>query len=117
MSVPTAISEMSVFCNLGRTPWVYRAFSYQRLLADAEKGPTPSVWKRLHMALYAAYGLVVMHVALGVMQNDRNPFIPDGERAEDRRNIGQHMPAAQEIHRSEERRVGKECRSRWSPYH
>src|SRR6266567_1816552 len=37
---------------------------------------TPSVWKRLHMALYVAYGLVVMHVALGVMQNDRNPFIP-----------------------------------------
>jgi len=30
---------MSVFCNLGRTPWVYRAFSYQRLFADAEKGP------------------------------------------------------------------------------
>ena len=22
-----------------------------------------------------------------------------------------------DIHRSEERRVGKECRSRWSPYH
>src|SRR5260370_34168017 len=32
-------SEMSVFCNLGRAPWVYRAFSYQRLFADAEKGP------------------------------------------------------------------------------
>jgi len=25
--------------------------------------------------------------------------------------------AAPELHRSEERRVGKECRSRWSPYH
>ena len=25
--------------------------------------------------------------------------------------------AFQEIARSEERRVGKECRSRWSPYH
>ena len=25
--------------------------------------------------------------------------------------------AAGNIHRSEERRVGKECRSRWSPYH
>ena len=25
--------------------------------------------------------------------------------------------ACQEEHRSEERRVGKECRSRWSPYH
>ena len=22
-----------------------------------------------------------------------------------------------DVHRSEERRVGKECRSRWSPYH
>ena len=26
---------------------------------------TPPVWKALHMALYGAYGLVVMHVALG----------------------------------------------------
>jgi nitrite reductase/ring-hydroxylating ferredoxin subunit/DMSO/TMAO reductase YedYZ heme-binding membrane subunit len=37
---------------------------------------TPPVWKGLHMALYAAYGLVVMHVALGVMQDDRGPLIP-----------------------------------------
>src|SRR2546426_10968681 len=29
---------------------------------------------------------------------------------------GRHVVAAVE-HRSEERRVGKECRSRWSPYH
>ena len=27
------------------------------------------------------------------------------------------MLAAEEEYRSEERRVGKECRSRWSPYH
>src|SRR3712207_8417546 len=26
-------------------------------------------------------------------------------------------PRAVPVHRSEERRVGKECRSRWSPYH
>ena len=26
-------------------------------------------------------------------------------------------PRVMEIKRSEERRVGKECRSRWSPYH
>jgi nitrite reductase/ring-hydroxylating ferredoxin subunit/DMSO/TMAO reductase YedYZ heme-binding membrane subunit len=32
------------------------------------------VWKALHMALYVAYGVVVMHVALGVMQGDRTPF-------------------------------------------
>src|SRR2546426_12824801 len=27
------------------------------------------------------------------------------------------IPRRQPSHRSEERRVGKECRSRWSPYH
>jgi nitrite reductase/ring-hydroxylating ferredoxin subunit/DMSO/TMAO reductase YedYZ heme-binding membrane subunit len=37
---------------------------------------TPPLWKALHMALYVAYGLTVMHVALGVMQDDRNPLIP-----------------------------------------
>ena len=33
---------------------------------------SPPVWKSLDMALYVAYGLVVMHVALGVMQYDRD---------------------------------------------
>jgi nitrite reductase/ring-hydroxylating ferredoxin subunit/DMSO/TMAO reductase YedYZ heme-binding membrane subunit len=37
---------------------------------------TPRVWKFLHMGLYAAYGLVVMHVALGHVQDDRTPWIP-----------------------------------------
>jgi nitrite reductase/ring-hydroxylating ferredoxin subunit/DMSO/TMAO reductase YedYZ heme-binding membrane subunit len=37
---------------------------------------TPPVWKGLHMALYVAYGLIVMHVALGIMQGDSNPLIP-----------------------------------------
>lgn len=36
----------------------------------------PPVWKALHMAVYVAYGLVTMHVALGLMQNDRNPLVP-----------------------------------------
>ena len=36
----------------------------------------PPVWKWLHMTIYVAYGLVVMHVALGIMQYDRNPLIP-----------------------------------------
>jgi nitrite reductase/ring-hydroxylating ferredoxin subunit/DMSO/TMAO reductase YedYZ heme-binding membrane subunit len=36
----------------------------------------PRAWKAMHMAIYAAYGLVVMHVALGIMQFDRNPLIP-----------------------------------------
>lgn len=37
---------------------------------------TPRIWKALHMALYLAYGVLVMHVALGVMQEDRRLFIP-----------------------------------------
>ena len=36
-------------------------------------------------------------------------------------NIQNRMPqlcvSAEQVARSEERRVGKECRSRWSPYH
>jgi len=31
--------------------------------------------------------------------------------------IGGRAPVAVDVRRSEERRVGKECRSRWSPYH
>src|SRR2546430_3673524 len=31
--------------------------------------------------------------------------------------IGNPRPFHQAVFRSEERRVGKECRSRWSPYH
>jgi nitrite reductase/ring-hydroxylating ferredoxin subunit/DMSO/TMAO reductase YedYZ heme-binding membrane subunit len=37
---------------------------------------TPRVWKFLHMALYVAYGLVVLHVALGHMQDERSPLVP-----------------------------------------
>jgi nitrite reductase/ring-hydroxylating ferredoxin subunit/DMSO/TMAO reductase YedYZ heme-binding membrane subunit len=36
----------------------------------------PRAWKTIHMALYVAYAMVVMHVALGIMQYDRNPLIP-----------------------------------------
>ena len=37
---------------------------------------TPSVWKGLHMAVYGAYGVLAMHVALGVMQSRHSPLIP-----------------------------------------
>ena len=37
---------------------------------------SPRIWKSLHMALYVAYGLVVMHVALGIMQYERTSLIP-----------------------------------------
>jgi len=37
---------------------------------------TPRAWKALHMGLYAAYGLVVIHVALGAMQSERSVLVP-----------------------------------------
>src|SRR5262245_30858464 len=103
---------------------------------------TPPVWKGLHMALYVAYGLVVMHVALGAMQYDHNPFIAAmlasgfgwvtllhlvagwRERAGDRASacgsdswlaVGPPLSIPDKgarIVRSEERRVGKGCRER-----
>lgn len=33
---------------------------------------SPKVWKTLHMFVYLAYGLVLMHVMLGVIQYERN---------------------------------------------
>jgi DMSO/TMAO reductase YedYZ heme-binding membrane subunit/nitrite reductase/ring-hydroxylating ferredoxin subunit len=36
----------------------------------------PPVWKALHMTLYVAYSLVVMHVALGIMQYEHTLLIP-----------------------------------------
>src|SRR5580704_11314116 len=37
---------------------------------------SPRIWKGLHMALYAAYALVVMHVAIGIMQEEHTLLIP-----------------------------------------
>lgn len=33
------------------------------------------VWKKLHMMVYVAYGLLVMHVTLGVLQTERHPAL------------------------------------------
>jgi len=33
------------------------------------------VWKRLHMLVYAAYGLLITHVTLGALQSERSPVL------------------------------------------
>lgn len=35
---------------------------------------SPAQWKRLHMLVYVAYGFVVLHVSLGVLQETANPL-------------------------------------------
>jgi nitrite reductase/ring-hydroxylating ferredoxin subunit/DMSO/TMAO reductase YedYZ heme-binding membrane subunit len=36
---------------------------------------TAPVWKTLHMLVYLAYGLVILHVALGVLQKEASPVL------------------------------------------
>jgi nitrite reductase/ring-hydroxylating ferredoxin subunit/DMSO/TMAO reductase YedYZ heme-binding membrane subunit len=36
---------------------------------------TAPVWKSLHMLVYVAYALIVLHVALGVLQAERHPLL------------------------------------------
>lgn len=36
---------------------------------------SPPVWKRLHMGVYVAYGLLVAHVTLGVLQDETHPLL------------------------------------------
>ena len=38
------------------------------------KNLTPRIWKSLHMLVYAAWALLVMHIALGALQSERNPI-------------------------------------------
>src|SRR3989475_12315398 len=67
--------------------------------------------------LTGAVVVALGHVATGVMGND-DALLEEvraaGERAGER---CWPLPLWEDYRRSEERRVGKECRSRWSPYH
>lgn len=40
------------------------------------KNLSPRTWKNLHMMVYAAYGLLVMHVTLGFLQDHVSPVYP-----------------------------------------
>src|SRR2546425_12085947 len=48
-------------------------------------------------------------VPLGLLSSDGTIYVPVSSKPGD--------PQNSKLERSEERRVGKECRSRWSPYH
>lgn len=36
---------------------------------------TPRIWKGLHMMVYLAYGLIIMHVVLGIIQYEDSPVL------------------------------------------
>src|SRR5256885_17156729 len=75
-------------------------------LSDAE-------WKKMTSGEKWTVGVVAHHVAMGhagianiVKSVASGQSLPNFT-----------MAKLDEMNRSEERRVGKECRSRWSPYH
>jgi len=86
-ALPDLLAEMTSMTNYGKfigfpfkmlglaaltVLFVMAATSHDFWLAFLK----PPVWKAIHMLLYAAYGLIVMHVALGIMQSERTWLIP-----------------------------------------
>lgn len=67
---------------------------------------SPPIWKSLHMMVYVAYALLVMHVLLGVLQQEGYPagavFLGIGTAAV----TGLHLAAAFKVKREEERPAG-----------
>ncbi len=55
---------------------------------------TAPVWKRLHMGVYWAYGLIVLHVALGVLQAETGPVLAGALLAGLAGVLGLHVAAA-----------------------
>jgi len=86
-NVPYIVEELTKWSDYGKfIGFPFKALGIAALLVLFVMAATshdfwlvflgPQVWKALHMALYVAYGLVVLHVALGLMQDERTVFIP-----------------------------------------
>ena len=63
--------------------------------------------------------MIIQIDAEKAFEKRQHPFmIKNSPESGHRGNLLKHNKGhIQQTHRSEERRVGKECRSRWSPYH
>ncbi|HEV7671159.1 MAG TPA: Rieske 2Fe-2S domain-containing protein [Thermoanaerobaculia bacterium] len=55
---------------------------------------SPRVWKTLHMGVYLAYALLVMHVALGALQDERSPWLAGSLGLGIATILGLHLAAA-----------------------
>src|SRR2546425_10339854 len=101
---------------LRELPWLHAEREMQvQVRANAEHTPVPAALQSL-----VVVGEVHSHETEAQVGPEHIPEL-GGVRAaaavvpDARREIG--LDADPRCRRSEERRVGKECRSRWSPYH
>ena len=67
---------------------------------------TPHVWKSLHMMVYAAYALLVVHITLGLLQSERSPWLSAAVATSFILVISLHLAAG-----ARERKVDKETHS------
>jgi nitrite reductase/ring-hydroxylating ferredoxin subunit/DMSO/TMAO reductase YedYZ heme-binding membrane subunit len=86
-NLPNLFNELSTWGDYGKfIGFPFKALGLAALLVLFVMAATshdywleflsPRVWKAMHMAVYVAFGLVVMHVALGIMQYERTLLIP-----------------------------------------
>jgi len=94
---------------------LWTSFGYFPSEADDQK-----VLERMHCALRPG-GRFVLHVInrdwIMAHFQARDWFVAGGMRVLEERRFDYAASQIHSVWRSEERRVGKECRSRWSPYH
>ena len=69
---------------------------------------------KVDFSVYKCKKVVVVHLGTNNKATDDSPKTIASKLAEEGKAIQRSTANPQ---RSEERRVGKECRSRWSPYH
>ena len=60
---------------LGAAAWVIFLFMAVTSHDFWLKFLSPVVWKSLHMLVYGAYGLLVLHIALGILQYENSPIL------------------------------------------
>ncbi len=81
LSVFTANQRISSFANFPFQPLGFFALAVLFVMAATShdfwlRNLTPPTWKRLHMLVYAAYGLLVAHVTLGALQSETSMLLP-----------------------------------------
>ena len=92
----------------------------EHLAAISTAGNKRVVAQRVGVAVGGTMPVVAVHLADGGVQvHGRRPITGPGAGCPRARKelLGEPVELADVAGRSEERRVGKECRSRWSPYH
>src|ERR1043166_1681126 len=116
-----AVADLSL-----RRPSMHAAF-FDRVTSAIESGPGFAILRRiplecvsyrtariLHVLLCKSFGRLRTQDAAGSYLCDvMDPDTPEDDALRDPDQAGRRWNDL----RSEERRVGKECRSRWSPYH